>query len=130
MFLNIFLEVGIFLVFLLAILLFFFFLRLREKRKLLQEEQQKPLLSLDEILKTLKLKATSAEGLKESLDYVLNNYGKIHNFSLYQKILFAIILHPHTNKDIILFFDKELSSRNPKYKKRISDTITDTLKIR
>ncbi|MBL4730139.1 MAG: hypothetical protein JKY28_01900 [Sulfurimonas sp.] len=129
MFLNIFLEVGIFLVFLLAILLFFFFLRLREKKKLLHGEQKPSLIALEEILKTLELQVSSTDELKEGLEYVLNNYGVIHNFSLYQKILLAIISHPHTNKNIILSFDKELSNRNPKYKKRISDTITDALKI-
>jgi len=45
-------------------------------------------------------------------------------------ILFAICLHPNTNKNIILSFNKELVRLNPKYKVEINGAISKGLNSR
>lgn len=130
MFINIFLELGLFLVFLLAILLVLFFLRAKEKKALSKKNATQSAPDLDSLVKAIESNGTSAQELKKMLELVIENYGEIDDFSPYEDILRAIVLHPHTNKNLILYFDKELSKRNPSYKKRISDVVTSTLKLR
>lgn len=130
MFFNIFLELGIVLVVLLAVLLTLFFLRARERKELEQKKKQKPLFDLPSLMEKIESKQTTKEELKKYLNLVLKNYGEISDFSPYEEILFVIVVHPHTDKDIILNFDKELSNRNPQYKQRISDAVTNALKLR
>ncbi|MDQ7045550.1 MAG: hypothetical protein Q9M32_06545 [Sulfurimonas sp.] len=122
--------IGLFLVLLLAVLLGVFFLQTKNKKASLQNTQKLPDISLESLLKKIESKASTRQELKDTLDLVLEHFGNIDNFSLYENIIRAIILHPNTNKNLILEFDKELSKRNPEYKKRISDTLTDALNLR
>ena len=130
MFFNVFLEVGFFLVLLLAILLVLLFRRTKVKQTLSKEIQKDTPLSLQSLVQKIKSKTTSVQELRANLELVLKHYGNITDFSMYEKIIISIVLHPSTNKNIILFFDTELSKRNPTFKKQISDTVTSTLKLR
>jgi len=87
----------------------------------------------------IKNKKTKTKELKKSLDLVLKYYGNIHkklgvrvhpDFDVYMEILFTICRHPHTNKNIIVDFDKELGRLNPDYKAEINDAITKGLNSR
>lgn len=130
MFFNIFLELGLFLVLLLAVLLVLLFLRAKEKKSISPEVKQEPIVDLESIIKTIKFDIQSTQELEENLKLVLENYEYIENFVVYEELFIAVTLSKYTTKNIILSFEKELSTRNPKYKKRISDTIVDALKLR
>ena len=130
MLVELFLELGVFLILLLAILLLLFFLRTKEKRAVRRKKEIEPTISLEALLSQIKSKESSKAELQKSIELILHDYGSIDDFSLYKEILFAITLHPHTNKNLILSLDKGLSKRNPEYKKRISDAVTDALKLR
>lgn len=130
MYINTLLGIGVFLVLFLAVLLLVFFLRTKEKKALSDTANKEAFRSLASLINNIKDKTTSTQGLQESLDYIVKTYGVIEDFSNYEEILIAITLHPNTNKNLILNFDKELSKRNPEYAKRISSTVTSALKLR
>ncbi len=84
-------------------------------------------------------KNSSSKELKVALDLILKYHGHIHkklglrahpDFDYYMDILFSICRHPHTNKDLIVNFDKELEKLNPEYKAEINDAITKGLNSR
>lgn len=95
--------------------------------------------SLEALRAIIKNKKSSSKELKEALDLVLKHYGNIHaklgirahpDFDVYADMLFTICRHPHTNKDIIINFDKALETRNPEYKVEINNAITKGLNSR
>lgn len=126
---NLILEIAFFLIILLAVLLALLFRRAKIKKALCVQTQES-VESLEVLFQRMKSAKVSATELEATLDLVLEHYGKIDDFTLYEKILFSITLHPNTNKKIILNFDKQLSLRNPSFKKAISNAITDALKAR
>jgi len=84
-------------------------------------------------------KNTSAKTLQTTLNLVIQHHGIITNklgtrthpdFDIYMGILVAICRHPHTSKDIIMKFNKELERLNPKYKKDIQSTTSNALDSR
>lgn len=136
MFVEIFFQLLIFLVLLLAVLLFFFFLRSKKKKAATQillddadqdERQKQDLTSLCKVLQNAK---TSSKELKETLNLILKDYGIIDDFLIYKEIILSIIIHPNTNKNIILDFDRALSKLNPTYKQEISKSVTNALNSR
>lgn len=87
----------------------------------------------------IKDRKTSTSGLKEALDLVIKHHGVVHkklglrphpDFDIYMDILFTICRHPHTSKDLIVKFDRELEKLNPEYKKEINDAIAKGLNSR
>lgn len=130
MFVNIFLELGVFLVLLLAILLVIFFRHSNQENTQVPENIKPKPMSLAGLVEEIKSKITSKKDLEKKLAMVLKNYATIDDFSLYKELIQAVILSPYTNKNIILSLDKELSQRNPSYKKRISDSIVEGLNLR
>ena len=136
MFVEIFFELLVVLVLLLAVLLFFFFLRAKKKKKALKEladkayENKPKKQDLSTLYKVLQNDKASSKDLKETLDIILEDYGVIDDFLIYQEILLSITIHPNTNKNIILSFDRSLSKLNPTYKQEISKTVTDALNSR
>lgn len=109
-----------------------------KKKKTTTSTRKEPmdLISLSKIIKN---KQSSSKELKDALDMILKNYGRIHkklgarphpDFDIYMEILMKICKHPNTNKDIIIGFDKELEILNPDYKKEINQAITKGLNSR
>jgi hypothetical protein len=122
-------EIGVALTALLAILIFLFFSHIK-KRKIVSTKEKAPVQDLNSLIEIIKNKQTSTDDLKNTLDLILRDHGEIHDFNSYLDILYRITLHPNTNKDIIINFDKELSKRNPNYKEEISKSVTDALNFR
>jgi len=131
----------------LALLMFlFFYSSASKKNKKIDTKTPKKTIKPREAvpdLQTLRMiiknKKTKTKELKKSLDLVLKYYGNIHkklgvrvhpDFDVYMEILFTICRHPHTNKNIIVDFDKELGRLNPDYKAEINDAITKGLNSR
>ncbi len=128
---NIFFTFGIFLILLLAVLLILFF-RIKKKDFLnkLIEIKKEEAIELSELSLQLKDKFLSSKELKQVIELILKDYSKINEFSLYEAIILHITLHPNTNKNIIIYFDKELSKSNPLYKKQISQALNNALNSR
>ncbi|MDD5372884.1 MAG: hypothetical protein PHO62_05600 [Sulfurimonas sp.] len=128
----------------LAVLIFFLFFEPSKGSKTQKKaddnnvgEEIKPdLIFLKNIVKN---KKTDEEKLGETLDLIIKYYGAIDkkvgikphpNFDIYADILFTICKHPHTNKNIIIKFDRELEKLNPEYKKEINEAIAKGLNSR
>lgn len=124
-----FIGLGLVLVFILGALLFVLLSSARKKRVMADKNiEKKDLKSLRAIIEN---KQTSSKELTEALDEVLKYYGVINkNFDVYMEIIFSICLHPNTNKNIILNFDKELRRLNPVFKTEINDALTKGLNSR
>jgi len=126
---NLFLVIGSSLVLLLAVLLTLFF-KAKKKKALKQSSVSEVKKDLTELVSILQDKSLSSKELQRISQEVLSVYGKIDQFSIYSEIILIITLHPNTNKNIILNFDKELSRLNPSYKKKISLALTNALDSR
>jgi len=136
------------LVVILSILLFFFFYSFdtKKNRKKIVEKKLEPKKVKQEVLvkkisnfelpylqSIIKNKNSDAQTLKEALEAIIQYHGKIHpklglrlhpDFDIYKDIIFTLCRHPNTNKDLIIYFDKNLSTLNPEYKSSINDTLT------
>lgn len=133
------------LVSLLAVLLFFLFYSFGEKKapKEQKAKVQKPKkeidISLEALRKVFRIENSSKEKLKETVGLILEHHGTIHeklgsrthpDFDAYAEILFYLARHKNSDKEIILEFDRGLSSRNPTYKKQINDALMRGLNSR
>lgn len=127
---SLFLEIGVFLVLVLGVLLAILFIGAKKRKALEKQKKKTKVIDLATLVKRIKAKTATETELKENLELVLKLYGTIDDFAVYEDILFTITLHPNTNKNLILHFDKELSQHNPEYKKRISDAVMGALKAR
>ena len=122
---------GFVLVLILALLVFLFFSSLKKKSLDAREQKHEKILDLKALRAIIKDEKKSSKELKEALDLVLQNYAEIeHNLDIYQEIVFNICLHPNTNKNIILNFDRELRRVNPQYKTEINEALTKGLNSR
>lgn len=95
--------------------------------------------SFDELITVLKHKKSSAAELDEALKEMVRHYGKITpklgtrahpDFDNYMLAVVLICRHPNTTKNLILDFDRELSRRNPEYKRDINSAIQKGLNAR
>jgi len=120
------------LIIVLAVLMFFLFsARAKAKKnKQSKSEVEEKKLDFNTLLAVVKSKKSNSTQLKEALDLILKDYGEINNLELYMDILFVICLHPNTNKNIIVGFNKELVKLNPKYKVEINGAIAKGLNSR
>lgn len=131
------------LVVILGLLVFLLFMPSRKKKKVSETSdtpQKKKINSdLNSLHSIIKDRKTSTSGLKEALDLVIKHHGVVHkklglrphpDFDIYMDILFTICRHPHTSKDLIVKFDRELEKLNPEYKKEINDAIAKGLNSR
>ncbi|WP_455757303.1 hypothetical protein [Sulfurimonas sp.] len=124
-------QIVIGLIVVLAILMFFFFSsRSKAKKAKHAAEQNEEKVDLQALLAIIKNNKSTSSELKEALDLVLKHYGEIDNLKVYIDMLYIICLHPNTNKNIIIGFNKELVKLNPKYKLEINGAITDGLNSR
>ena len=136
------LQSGLGLVFVLAFLIFL--LLSARKRRVQQSENEvktvnEPVVDLESLKAIIEHKKTTSKELQKALALVLKHYGVIpskigvlyhHDFQIYMDILFSICIHPNTNKQIILDFDKELERLNPEYKIEINEVLTRGLNSR
>ncbi|MDO8454015.1 MAG: hypothetical protein Q7S59_05545 [Sulfurimonas sp.] len=134
------LEVGFGLTVVLGLLIFLL-VSIRSKSVQINNKAEKKESELD--LQSLKAiiedERTTSKGLKEALDSVIKYYGVIDEkgevktyrlFDTYLKIIFSICLHPNTNKDLIINFERELRRLNPDYTTEIEDALIKGLNSR
>lgn len=91
------------------------------------------------LIAMIKNKKSDAKKLEYALGMILKHHGKVHKkmglrphpeFMIYEDIIFTLCRHPHTNKDLIIDFDRELLKLNPEYKQEINDAMTKGLNSR
>jgi hypothetical protein len=133
------------LVLILGILVFLLVLSSKSKKaktvEIVKKEVKppRPATDLPTLRAIVKNKKSSAKELQTALDLILKYHGDIHpklgtrthpEYDTYMEILFTICRHPHTNKNIILSFNRELERKNPDYKIEINEAITKGLNSR
>jgi len=110
-----------------------------EKVKKAQKEYTREYPSLHDLLEIIKDKHSTTEELSSAVESVLKHHGTIHaklgmrshpDFDIYSEMLLRICRHPHTSKEIVLKFNRELEKKNPHYKIEINDAITKGLNSR
>lgn len=102
-------------------------------------ETKKVARSFDVLAGIIKAKESSASDLKSALDEIITHHGKIKerlgttphpDFKRYAGVILAICRHGNTSKELILSFDKSLSSKNPKYRRDIDEAVQKGLNSR
>ena len=143
------------LVALLALLLFLLFFtsknssdkKVSKKKGVQKKTEAKPSKSktsemstdLESLRRIVKDKESTASELRKALELIIKYHGTIHtklgmrahpDFDPYMDILFTICRHPYADKDMIIYFDRELGRLNPEYKQDINEAITKGLTSR
>jgi hypothetical protein len=94
---------------------------------------------LESLRQVVKNKKSPTEELREALELIIKYHGTIHpklgirahpDFDPYMDVLFTICRHPNADKEMIIYFDKELGNLNHDYKKEINEAITKGLTSR
>jgi len=103
----------------------------------LEEEKEKT--DLESLRHIIRNRLSTEKELFRAVELVLKHHGKIPGklglrlnpqFDSYMEIIITLCRHPHTSKDIILKFDKELTRLNPEYKSEINEAVTKGLNSR
>ena len=119
---------------LLALLMFLLFYNPSKKKVSNSKKTDSSKIDNEELIllvKVLKDKKSDTKRLGETLNLIIKEYGEIKkNKSIYMDILHTICVHPNSNKDIIVNFDRELQKLNPQYKKSINDAVVKGLNSR
>ncbi len=134
------------LVVLLAVLMFFLFLEpskdseKKKKPSIEKYESNTPVVpDFKSLIYVIKNKKSNTAELLEAVKSIIKYYGVINkklgmrphpDFDIYADLLFTICRHKYTNKDIIIYFDRELGRLNPEYKKEINEAVTKGLNSR
>lgn len=94
---------------------------------------------LNSLRQIIRNRVSSKKELQDAVNLVIKHHGNIPKrlgsrvnpqFDSYMEILIMICRHPNTDKNIILNFDKQLSTLNPEYKNEINDSISKGLDSR
>lgn len=85
--------------------------------------------SLSEIIKN---RASSSRELHHAVDVILNRFGTMtsHTIGKYKALLETLCVHPHTNSQLILRFEKTLRTNNPNYSHDIEQSLARGLAAR
>jgi hypothetical protein len=135
------------LVAILGFLLFLFFYSKKSKtqKKSLKKKSKKGSSKREEqpkfkdLMAVIRDKNATTQELSDALDALLKYYGKIPaklgirthpEFYAYAEILLRICRHKNINKELIVYFDKELEKRNPDYIREINDALMKGLNSR
>lgn len=111
----------------------------KQQKKIVPNSSKEPKVDLASLRKIIRNRMSSKDELQAALDLVIKNYGHIAKklgtrinpqFDDYMEILIMICRHPNTDKNIILGFDRKLSSLNPDYKNEINESINKGLDSR
>ena len=112
----------------------------RQKKRIdTVEKRREEIPSFHKLVDLIKSKATTTEELDAAVKTLLKYYGKIKpkngiapskDFKRYAEVIYAVARHPNTNKDIVLFFDRELNRLNPDYAREIDEMLNRGLSAR
>jgi hypothetical protein len=89
-------------------------------------------LTFEQILSLFSNKKTTKSELREGIEQLVKNHGKIHaklgdlphpDFKRYREVIMALCSNPQADKDIILAIDQKLRVKNPKYSLNIDDAV-------
>ncbi len=85
--------------------------------------------SLSDIIKN---RSSSSRELHHAVDVILNRFGTMtsHTIGKYKALLETLCVHPHTNSQLILRFEKTLRTNNPNYSHDIEQSLARGLAAR
>jgi hypothetical protein len=80
----------------------------------------------------IKNRSSSASDLHHAVGVILSRFGTISSQSikLYQDLLETLCVHPHTDSKLIVRFEKELRSANPRFTSEIKQALAIGLAAR
>ena len=137
---SILIQIGVGLVIVLAILFFIYYFS--SKKQIIQKQsnvKKVNVVDLESLKKIIKNKESTTQQLSDAVDLIIKKYGfisrkvesRIHpDFDIYYEIMYKLCSHKNTNKRIILYFDKEMTFRNPDYKKELAEAMQKGLSNR
>lgn len=70
------------------------------------------------------------KALNYAADTILNRFGTIQEYTVYEKLLKALCLHANTDSALVSRFEKILRDNNPKFKEKIQKTLKEGLSKR
>ena len=100
--------------------------------------KDKPL-TFEEIADILAHSQSTPEMLKEGIEQLAKNHGKIHaklgdlphpDYKRYLSLIINLCKNPQSDKDIILSLDQKLRAKNPKYGLDIDDAVNKGIAAR
>ena len=109
------------------------------KKKAKEKKERSAFPTLESLVAIVKNKKSTKAELSEAIDQILKYHGTIHpklgmrshpDFDIYGLVMLKICHHPHTDKKIILKYDRELRAKNPEYAQEINDFLTKGLDTR
>jgi len=110
------------------------------KKKAEQAAASKPRIpSFDELRTVFKSKNSSTEELIKAYELIVKHHGTIKDklgirvnphFDRYMDLIFTMTRHKSANTKMIIGFEKELISKNPKYEREIADAFNRGLSSR
>ena len=98
-----------------------------------------PEASFEQLAAVIKNKHSTASQLKEATEKIVSRYGRIEkklglrphpHFDRYKEAIFSLCRHPNVTKEIIITFDKGLSSLNGEYRQEIDEALKQGLSSR
>ncbi len=113
--------------------------KIKEKKALAEKPKEDSEYSFEDLAAIIKVKKSSTDELQWALNTILKYYGEIppkdgirlhDDFYKFSELVIRLTHHPHTTKELILHFDRELQKLNPHYAKEINDALTKGIKSR
>ncbi len=127
----------------LGFLVFLYVYKSSKKKKLpakqVKSEKKVEVPSFKKLSDSIKNNASLDTDLRKSIELILKYYGVIKpkhglspnkDFKRYAEVIFAITTHHNTNKELVLMFDRELTRKNPSYKREIEEMLNRGLSAR
>lgn len=103
----------------------------KKQQQIVAAEKKVPDMNFETLREVFQDQNSSVKKLKKASDLLLQHYGKIgSDFSDYKDILVHLCKHKNANKELILYLDKELRTKNPRYKQDIDSAVNEGLDLR
>lgn len=105
--------------------------RKQKQKNIVSQEKKTPDMNFETLREVFKDQNSSVKKLKRASDLLLQHYGNIgSDFSDYKDILVHLCKHKNANKELVLHLDKELRTKNPRYKQDIDSAVNEGLNLR
>ena len=137
--------VGLVITLVVLIMIFLLPFKIRGKRKqskqirIEQKKEKEEQFTFNQIRSIVKNRNSTTKDLEQAIDQLIKYYIKIPpksgyrsnpEFDKYIEIIFYLVRHENTNKNLVLKIDKALIKNNPEYKAQIDDALNKALTSR
>lgn len=103
------------------------------------EPKKKVEYSFEELMAIIKKRSSTTEELQFAIENIVKSYGsiapkmgiRVHDeFYIYSELIIRVCHHPNITKEQVLYLDRELRAKNPKYEQELNDSLTKGLNSR